>query len=358
MFSSSEVAEYINATFEPVWETVRAAPLVTIDFGNGTVVRRTLQGNVATYVCGADGTVYDVLPGIYTPDVYRKQLEELKKLADALRPFAASDASGPIERLRAEWTVAARLREYHARSAARLAAPDVVRTVTPQFDRRTFASAPNPAPPPFGGPPATGFAPKAPANNFGTGFPPAPGSLEALARTGGGFKGGGFPASTVNFGGGFQNFGGGFGGFAGQPDPAAIARTGGGFKGGIGFGGFGGSGPGNFSTTTFTGIEGPVMRVIVGAPTLAPPAPVAVPKGQLADRPELKLDTEVNERVRRKAVHAHLATLGIARPNDIKKWLFREVLHADLEDPLLGLGPILNENYPFAEEDRALDGKK
>src|SRR5947208_10112751 len=84
LFSSSEVATYVNTTFEPVWESVRPAPLVTIDFGNGHVVKRTLQGNVATYVCGTDGTVYDVLPGIYAPDEYRKQLQALASLAASL----------------------------------------------------------------------------------------------------------------------------------------------------------------------------------------------------------------------------------------------------------------------------------
>ena len=85
LFSSREVADQINATFEPAWESVRPVPLVTMDFGNGRTVKRTLQGNIATYICVPDGTVYDVLPGIYTPDVYRKQLEALAALAESLR---------------------------------------------------------------------------------------------------------------------------------------------------------------------------------------------------------------------------------------------------------------------------------
>jgi len=287
----------MNANFEPVWESVRSAPLVTIDFGNGHVVRRTLQGNVATYVCGPDGTVYDLLPGIYTPGVYRAQLLELKKLADALKPLTAKATATAAERLGAEWTVAARLREYHARAELVLAAPSPVRTFTPEVR----------------------VAPPAVANQFQGGF-------------------GGQPASA-------------------NAQLAAIARTGGGFKGGFGSG-FGGSGfGGGFQPMTFGGIEGPVTRVIVGAPVFPVTAPPA-PAGRLADRPELKLDTEVNERVRRKAVHAHLARAGIVRPNDITKWLFKDVLHADLDDPMLGLGPILNENYPLADEDRAVTGKK
>src|SRR5262249_44237153 len=101
------------------------------------------------------------------------------------------------------------------------------------------------------------------------------------------------------------------------------------------------------------GIEGPTERVIAGLPT-PPPAPgTAATAGPLATRPEVKLDSEVNERIRRKAVHDKLATARRVQPGDIKKWLYKEVLHADLDDPLLGLGPVLNANYPFAEEERA-----
>jgi hypothetical protein len=194
--------------------------------------------------------------------------------------------------------------------------------------------------------------PKVPPGGFGGSAPPGPGGfggqpgfaqMQAIARTGGGFKGGGFPIPP-----------GGFGGVNGFPVPGG--NFGGGFQGG--FGGFGGGfkfggGLGGFQGLTFSGIEGPVARVIVGAPVLE--SPVAVPKVPLAERPELKLDTEVNERIRRKDVHAHLAKVGIVRPDHIKNWLFREVLHADLDDPKLGLGAMLNENYPFADEDAALE---
>jgi hypothetical protein len=66
----------------------------------------------------------------------------------------------------------------------------------------------------------------------------------------------------------------------------------------------------------------------------------------------------VNERIRRRAIHERLARLGAVGPDDVKKWLYKEVLHADLDDPLLGLGRLLNDNYPFAAEDRSPAGPK
>jgi hypothetical protein len=81
LFSREDVASFINQNFEAAWQSVRPAPIVRVDFGNGTVVTRTLHGNIATYVCAADGQVLDILPGIYTPDVYVNRLEQLRFLA-------------------------------------------------------------------------------------------------------------------------------------------------------------------------------------------------------------------------------------------------------------------------------------
>ena len=74
LFSSADVAKQINDMFEPAWETVRPVPTVTIDFGNGEKITRTLHGNIATYVCTREGTVLDVLPGIYEPKAYTHRL--------------------------------------------------------------------------------------------------------------------------------------------------------------------------------------------------------------------------------------------------------------------------------------------
>ena len=261
LFSNPEVATFIDATFEPVWVSVRPAPLVTIDFGNDHKVVRTLQGNVATYVCDADGTVHDVLPGIYTPVPYREQLTLVAALAKDL-----SQLSG-VER-------AARLKEYHVNRGAAL-------------DR------------------------------------PVPPKVAAVARIGGMGKGG-------------------IGGGTGGP-PAGFGGIGGGIAGGS-QGGFGGGGP------VFGGIEGPLEAVLMGRPVV-PPTP---PGGDLASRADLSFDVVVNETVRRKLVHRRLATLGGVRPDDFKRWLFREVLKSDLDDPYLGLGPVLNSGYPFEVEDRAI----
>ena len=77
LFSNAQIAQFVNAGFEPVWQSVRPVPIVTIDFGNGREIKRTLHGNIATYVCTPSGYVVDVLPGLYTADVFGKRLMAL-----------------------------------------------------------------------------------------------------------------------------------------------------------------------------------------------------------------------------------------------------------------------------------------
>ena len=72
----------------------------------------------------------------------------------------------------------------------------------------------------------------------------------------------------------------------------------------------------------------------------------------LADWKALRDDTRLNETVRRRQIHALLARRGLVRPGDIAKLIYKDVLHADLDDPYLGLGSILFANYPFTGEDK------
>ncbi len=87
MFSNKELAKYINENFEPVWQSVREVPIVNIDFGNGNTVKRTINGNVATFVCKSNGEVLDVLPGLYSPDSFESRLEQLSLLNKYIEQF-------------------------------------------------------------------------------------------------------------------------------------------------------------------------------------------------------------------------------------------------------------------------------
>lgn len=68
---------------------------------------------------------------------------------------------------------------------------------------------------------------------------------------------------------------------------------------------------------------------------------------ELANWAPLVEDTRVNETQRRLAIHERLVTGESMQPEQIKRWLYRDVLHADIDDPYLGLG---NDFFTGIEE--------
>jgi hypothetical protein len=227
LFSNVQVASFIDRYFEPAWESTRPVPIVRIDFGNGTVVTRTLHGNIATEVCSADGEVLDILPGIYTPGKYVEQLNQFRLLAN----YAGQE--GPARR-------PARMLEYHKIQAA--------------FLRKKEK-----------------------------------------------------PAQLV--------------------DVAPMSKA---------------------------AIESRVKAVLVsgpGRPELKLQEENAdLPKSEdLASWKLLADDTRLNESLRRLQIHELLFKSGLVRPEVVQKPLYRDILHADLEDPYLGLGSLLFATYPFKD---------
>jgi len=63
------------------WESVRQAPKITIDFGDGRVLTRTVTGNSLHYVLDAKGRVVDALPGLVGPEVFLGWLERVSPFA-------------------------------------------------------------------------------------------------------------------------------------------------------------------------------------------------------------------------------------------------------------------------------------
>jgi hypothetical protein len=228
------VALFINKNFEPVWQTVRPVPIVRIDFGNGTVLTRTLSGNVATYACTPDGQVLDILPGIYTPAAYLDRLNQLRLLAN----YAGQEGPGAL---------AARLSRYHQDQA------------------------------------------------------------EALKRNE-------VPARFVNLA---------------PVSKAAIER--------------------GIKAVLMPGKDAERMGPGVHAGKNETP-PRLDSAEDLVNWKALAEDTLVNETVRRRQIHELLAGDGLTRPEGVTRRLYKEVLHADLDDPYLGLGEVLFANYPFRED--------
>jgi hypothetical protein len=56
------------------WSTERPAPVVTIDFRDGRVVKRTITGNSLHYVLDSEGRVVDAIPGLMGAVAFRRAI--------------------------------------------------------------------------------------------------------------------------------------------------------------------------------------------------------------------------------------------------------------------------------------------
>ncbi len=93
LYSDRRIARYLRENFVLHWQSVRPVPKVTIDFGDGRTMVRTLTGNSIHYIIASDGTVIDALPGLYAPEVFLEKLKEAAALHhDTLALSAAKRA--------------------------------------------------------------------------------------------------------------------------------------------------------------------------------------------------------------------------------------------------------------------------
>jgi hypothetical protein len=84
LYSNQEVAAELRQRFILHWQTVRAVPRVTIDFGNGRKLERTITGNSIHYILDSEGHPVDGLPGLYSPHEFLKGLTRAEKVVSDL----------------------------------------------------------------------------------------------------------------------------------------------------------------------------------------------------------------------------------------------------------------------------------
>lgn len=101
LYANTEIASILREKFVLHWESVRPVPRVTIDFGDGRKLERTLTGNSIHYVLDKNGRPLDGLPGLHGPAAFKAWLAQAEKLAT---DFAVT---------RDEAATEAFLRDYH-----------------------------------------------------------------------------------------------------------------------------------------------------------------------------------------------------------------------------------------------------
>lgn len=81
LYSNAEISKALGERFILHWKSVRPVPKVTIDFGDGRKLERTLTGNSIHYVLDSEGRVIDALPGLYGPKAFLRELERAAQTA-------------------------------------------------------------------------------------------------------------------------------------------------------------------------------------------------------------------------------------------------------------------------------------
>ncbi len=76
LYADPDVVRLLSERFVLHWQSVRPAPRITIDFGDGRKLESTITGNSVHYVLAEDGAVLDVIPGLVSPEMFQSLLSE------------------------------------------------------------------------------------------------------------------------------------------------------------------------------------------------------------------------------------------------------------------------------------------
>lgn len=76
LYANTEISKYLRENYILHWRSVRPAPRITIDFGDGRKIERTVTGNSIHYILDESGMIIDALPGLYSPSSFAKNLAE------------------------------------------------------------------------------------------------------------------------------------------------------------------------------------------------------------------------------------------------------------------------------------------
>jgi hypothetical protein len=91
LYANAEVSKYLREHFILHWQSVRPVPRITIDFGDGRKIERTITGNSIHYVLDANGEPVDALPGLYGPKAFLKGLTEAERAARAYAELSGDE---------------------------------------------------------------------------------------------------------------------------------------------------------------------------------------------------------------------------------------------------------------------------
>lgn len=84
LYSNTEISKVLRENYILHWKSVRPVPRITVDFGDGRKIERTITGNSIHYILDSQGQIVDALPGLYGPQAFLNELGQAEKLAKQL----------------------------------------------------------------------------------------------------------------------------------------------------------------------------------------------------------------------------------------------------------------------------------
>ena len=79
LYVDPTIAAALRERYVLHWESLRPVPIVTVDYGEGRTVKRTLTGNSIHYLLSPAGEVVDAIPGLVDAETFAR---EVKSFAD------------------------------------------------------------------------------------------------------------------------------------------------------------------------------------------------------------------------------------------------------------------------------------
>ncbi|MBD2250373.1 hypothetical protein [Nostoc parmelioides] len=112
LYPNAEISHLLQDRFILHWQSVRPVPKVTIDFGDGRKLERTITGNSIHYVLDESGRPIDAIPGLYSPKAFLQKLQQAELVAQEYHqlPVANRDAflkkyhSDRLQAIQTQWT--------------------------------------------------------------------------------------------------------------------------------------------------------------------------------------------------------------------------------------------------------------
>jgi hypothetical protein len=103
LYPDPAIAQALHDGFILHWESVRKAPRIRIDFGNGKVLERTVTGNSLHFMLDWNGHAVDAFPGLASAAAFKAWLDEVGPAARAVGVLAGTARTDHLTALHEGW---------------------------------------------------------------------------------------------------------------------------------------------------------------------------------------------------------------------------------------------------------------